>query len=250
MTVSINGSEIPATEIAAEMQYHPAPTVAAAQRKAACALAIRELLRQAAVRAGIAEGPEMLDRLLEQEVALPEPEEDDCRRYFEQNRRRFRSPTLVEARHILCAARKDDVDARAAAKARADAILSDLRSDPERFESIARDRSDCTSKTSGGHLGQLIPGSTVAEFEAVVFALPADARGAALVESRYGFHVVRVLARAEGSDLSYEQASERIRTYLSEAVWRRAVRQYIRVLAGQAEVVGADLDAVDSPLVQ
>ncbi len=43
--------------------------------------------------------------LLEQEVVTPEPDEAACRRYYEQNRRRFRSHPIYAAAHILVAAR-------------------------------------------------------------------------------------------------------------------------------------------------
>ena len=64
-TVSINGSQIPARAIAAEMQFHPAPSREEAWRQAAVALSIRALLLHEAEQLGIisdaaedGEGPE------------------------------------------------------------------------------------------------------------------------------------------------------------------------------------------------
>jgi len=50
--------------------------------------------------------------------------------------------------------------------------------------------------------------------------------------------------------LPFEAVHEKIAAYLEEASWRTAVAQYVRVLAGQADVKGVDLGAVGTPLVQ
>src|SRR3546814_7417746 len=40
-------------------------------------------------------------QLLDREIVVPAPDEASCKRYYENNRRRFRSPDLFEASHIL-----------------------------------------------------------------------------------------------------------------------------------------------------
>lgn len=110
MPFYINNTEITDEQVFAEMQYHPATSVEEAQEKAAQALAIRELLLQEASKLGItapdASASEevqedyLISRLLEQEVATPEPDTLSCQRYYEQNRRTFRdaqgNPVLFE----------------------------------------------------------------------------------------------------------------------------------------------------------
>lgn len=248
--IAINDIEIPEAAILAEMQYHPAASPEAAQQQAALALAIRELLMQEAGRQGLATDDEGMDALLRREVRVPDADEASCRRYFEGNRRRFRSPDMVEAQHILIAAAPDDVEARATAAEKAARLLSEVEREPSRLADLAREHSDCPSASSGGHLGQLTRGSTVAEFETFLFSLDEGEICARPVESRYGFHVVRLLRRVEGRDLPFEHVQERIREYLQEAAWRRGVSQYIRLLAGGARIEGVDLEPSLSPLVQ
>jgi peptidyl-prolyl cis-trans isomerase C len=97
--------------------------------------------------------------------------------------------------------------------------------------------------------GLLGRGQTVPEFEDVVLRLePGLARRP--VETRYGFHVVEVVAREGGEPLSYEQVNHLIADYIRERSWRRAVSQYIGQLAADAEIEGVELDVPDSPLVQ
>jgi peptidyl-prolyl cis-trans isomerase C len=70
------------------------------------------------------------------------------------------------------------------------------------------------------------------------------------VQSRYGVHVLRLDRRIEGRELPFEAVAETIADQLQETSWRRAVAQYIRVLAGQAQIEGIALDAAETPLVQ
>ena len=71
-----------------------------------------------------------------------------------------------------------------------------------------------------------------------------------LVHSRFGFHVMEVLERDPGRQLSFEEAQARIASLLAQQSRARALHQYIRVMAGRAQVEGIELEAADSPLVQ
>lgn len=248
--IRVNGVEVGPAAIAAEMQYHPADSAAEAQRFAAEALVVRELLRQQAKAEGHGEDDAAIDALLAEAVTTPEPDEGSCRRYYENNKKRFRSPDLVQAQHILIAAAPDETEERAAAKAQAQELARQVIADPVGFGALAREHSACPSKSSDGHLGQVGRGSLVPELETYIFAMKAGETCPAPVPSRYGWHVVRVLERAEGRDLPYESVRDGITDYLAEASWRRAVSQYISLLAGSAKVEGIALRAAESPLVQ
>lgn len=250
MTITVNGVTIPDSAVHAEMQYHPARDATAAQRQAATALVVRELLAQAARAHGLDADEAGIAALLERELRLPDPDEASCRRYYDNNRKRFRSPDLLEAQHILIAAAPDDAEARAAAQAKAESLRVMVERDPSGFERLAREHSDCPSKNQGGHLGQMARGSTVPEFETFLFSLDAGELCAQPVPSRYGFHVVRLLRREAGRDLPFEHVRAHIAEYLRESAWRRAVHQYIQVLAGRARIDGIAFDGAASPLVQ
>ena len=249
-TIRVNDIEIGAAWIAEEMQYHPAASAEEAQRAAAEALVVRELLRQEARAQGFGDSYDAVEDLLEAAVTTPAPDEASCRRYYEGHRRRFRSPDLVEAQHILVAAAPDETEDRAKAKAEAEALARRVTVDPAAFAALAREHSACPSKENGGHLGQIGRGSLVPELESYVFAMKAGEICPVPVASRYGWHVVRVLERADGRELPFESVREAIADYLTESSWRRAVSQYISLLAGRAAIEGIALRAAHSPLVQ
>lgn len=248
--IRVNDVEIGTAKIAEEMQYHPAHSSEAAQGAAAEALVVRELLRQEARAQGYGDGDGAIEDLLEAAVTTPEPDEASCRRYYENNRKRFRSPDLVEAQHILIAAPPDEAEERAAAKAKAEGLARRLAADPSGFAALAREHSNCPSKENGGHLGQIGRGSLVPELETYIFAMKPGEICPVPVPSRYGWHVVRVLERADGRELPFESARETIADYLTEASWRRAVSQYIALLAGRAAIEGITLRAAHTPLAQ
>ncbi len=249
-TLRVNDVEIGAARIAEEMQYHPAESAEAAQSAAAEALVVRELLRQEALARGFGDDEAAIEALLEAAVTTPEPDESTCRRYYENNKKRFRSPDLIEAQHILIAAAPDEAEERATAKAKAQDVARQVAVDPSCFGALARAHSDCPSKANDGHLGQIGRGSLVPELETYLFAMKAGGICPVPVASRYGWHVIRVLERADGRALPFESVRETIADYLTESSWRRAVSQYISLLAGRAAIDGIALRAAQSPLVQ
>ncbi|HWP24981.1 MAG TPA: peptidylprolyl isomerase [Xanthobacteraceae bacterium] len=252
--IRVNGVPIPRAAISAEAQHHPARTPLQAWKQAAQALIVRELLLQEARRLGVCTEPASdaqgrretgeeatIRALLEREVATPEPDEETCRRYYAQNPRRFRSPDIYEAAHILFAAHQDDAQAYARAKAMAEQCLAALREQPERFAELAAAHSACPSAAQGGNLGQITKGQTTPEFERALFALSPGETTQAPVATRYGFHIIRLDRRHEGRQLPYEFVAPRIADYLREAVRRRALAQYVARLAGGARIEGIDL---------
>ena len=261
--VSVNGVQVPESEILAEAQNHPAENPQGALRAAAEALVIRELLWQEARRLEIPALPERDEAgrpeterdaairvLIDREVSVPSATTQECRRYHESHPARFRAPTLFEARHILIAAPESDAAGRRAARERALALCAALAERPELFPDLVRDHSDCPSRAQGGNLGQLSPGSTVAEFEAAMEDMREGDITPAPVESRFGFHVIALDRRIEGHDLPFDMVSERIAAWLEASAWSKAVSQYISILAGKAEIGGISLGGAEGPLVQ
>jgi peptidyl-prolyl cis-trans isomerase C len=261
--IRVNGVAISRDAIAREAQNHPAEKPVAAWQEAARALVIRELLLQEARRLNIAAVPAsddegrreteeeaLIRQLVEREVRTPEADEAACRRYYAQNRARFRSADLFEVRHILIAIASADAQARTEAREQAKRIIDELRAEPARFDELAQACSACPSGQSGGNLGQIGPGQTVVEFERALADAPIGEVAPQPVETRYGCHVIRVDRHIAGRELPFELVHDRIRGWLDEKVRRTAVSQYLSILAGRAEITGITLAGSGSPLVQ
>ncbi len=239
MTVAVNGVEVAVTE----------------QMTSGFAAA-RELLRQRAIATGVlapdatdeTEIERRIEDLLAREVATPEPTEEECRRYYDAHPQEFRSGDLVHVRHILF--QVTPAAPVPAIRARAEQTLNQLLREPDRFDAVAREMSNCPSGQHGGNLGQIGRGDTAPEFEKALFRAGPTGLLRGLVKTRYGFHIVAIDQRIPGKTLPFDVAHRQIADRLRAHVNEKALRQYVSVLAGQAKIEGADLDASASPLVQ
>ena len=255
--IRVNGVLIEPAALALELQYHPASEQSEAMFLAAQALVIRELLQQRGRELGIEPVPvagETVDEasvraLIEHEVVVPEADEAACEHFYQSNLARFVSAPLLAARHILLECAPDDIEERISRREQAQALISQLQADPQRFAELAMAHSACPSKAQGGSLGQLSKGQTVPEFEKQLFRQPQGLVTQPL-ESRYGFHVVYVDQRIEGVQLPYETVAQDIRRELYQRVWQKAVAQYLQTLVGAADIQGIQLEGATSPLVQ
>lgn len=251
MPITVNGVEISDAAIHAEMQHHPAPSRELAEYSARLALVARALLLQEAARLDLADADEdaRIAALIEREIRIPEPDEENCRRFFEANRQRFRSGDLFEVSHILCVAPPGDAEARAAARARAESAIAQLDAQGGNFAELAAQWSDCPSRQTGGSLGQIGLGQTVPEFEQALFTMQEGEISHQPVESRFGFHVIQLHRKAEGRSLDYDQVHDRIIGYLREYGERQAISQYLSLLTSRAEISGIDLLGAEAAAV-
>ncbi len=251
----------PLARVNGQALHADAETVdAATLRQRACS----ELLRQAAQHAGLLPATDpasadgvlsdaastAIERLLEQAISLPEPDDAACRRHHAAHAGRWRQDERLHLRHLLFGV-TPGVDVRAL-RLRAEQALLELRCDDSGtlFTRRAAELSNCPSGASGGDLGWLRAADCAPEFARHVFGHNQVGVLPTLVHSRFGLHVVEVLARDGGQLLPYEQVQSAVRLSLRQQSWAAALRQYLQVLAGQAQLEGVDLDGSGTPLVQ
>ncbi|MFY9509419.1 MAG: peptidylprolyl isomerase [Rubrivivax sp.] len=237
----------------------PGETIADDERRQR---ACTELLRQAAMRAGLlaADDPApqqgaissaaagAIETLLDRALQRPEPDEHDCRRYHAAHARRFAVGERVQLRHLLFAV-TPGVDV-AALRQHAEACLLDLRCDSGSFAERARSGSNCPSGEQGGDLGWLGAADCAPEFAREVFGHAEIGVLPRLVHSRFGLHVVEVLAREPGMLPDFEAVQPAVAQLLRQQSFATALRQYLQLLAGEASLAGVDLDTATSPLLQ
>ena len=233
-----------------------------ALRQRACT----ELLRQAAQRGGLLAADDAptadgvisdaasaaIDALIAREVVVPEPTDEALRRHFAAHEAQYRTGERVRVRHILFAV-TPGVDVVALRK-RAEATLLDVRchdgAAADGFPHAARTLSNCPSGADGGDLGWLAQADCAPEFAREVFGHAEIGVLPRLVHSRFGLHVVEVAAREPGTVPAFDAVRGAVAAALQQQGFVTALRQYLRLLAGAAEVEGVDLDGAASPLVQ
>ncbi len=158
----------------------------------------------------------------------------------------------AQLRHVLFAV-TPGVDVNAL-RQRAEACLLDVRcaspGGEDRFAMAAASTSNCPSGAEGGALGWLTADACAPEFAREIFGKPEVGVLPRLVHSRFGLHVVEVLAREPGLDPAFEAVKSAVAQGLRQQAFATALRQYLQLLAGSATVMGVALEAAESPLVQ
>ena len=251
MDIHVNDITIPRSRVLAEMQYHPGASREQAEEQAATALLIRELLRQEARHCGIdvpldeeqEAGEAYIEALLRRALTVPMVDEATCRSFYQANRGRFLSPPLFEVSHILIVPTQNESGQAALdiARARAESLIRELEAEPARFDELASAHSACSSREHNGRLGQIRPGDLVKELEAALKTMTDGEISTAPVESRYGFHVMRLDHRVDGKPLPFEHVHQRIVDYLWESSYREAVSRYLTGLVEAADIHGIEL---------
>jgi len=217
-----------------------------------------------------------IEALLELEVDVAEPDEAACRRHYAAHAARYTPGERVRLRHVLFAVTPGvDVDAL---RARAEACLIDLRAtghrsaglsppcaedgearaaplaqdraeaDTERgsearFAAAARALSNCPSGAGGGELGWLSAQDCAPEFAREVFGRAGVGVLPRLVATRFGLHVVEVLAREAAAAPPFEAVRGAVAQSLRQQAFATALRAYLQQLAAGACIEGIDLDA-------
>ena len=226
-----------------------------------------EVLRQEAVRQGLltddvgeraptlsADQQQVIEDMLDAAVQTPEPTPEACQRYYDAHKPRFTHGQQAQLRHILFAVTPGVPVQKLAERAEA-ALLELTHKDApaDRFAQLAVELSNCPSGAQGGDLGWVGPQDCAPELAQFLFMQDGGlARGLQprLVHSRYGLHIVDVQDQKPGQQALLAQVQSRIAGELTLQSRATALRQYMLLLVGQAQVHGIELEGAETPLVQ
>jgi peptidyl-prolyl cis-trans isomerase D len=146
---------------------------------------------------------------LRQRAQIPD---DELRAQYTSHLEQYQVPNRVHAEHILFkTVGKTDAEVEEIRK-KAEDVLKKAKKGAK-FEELAKQYSEDTSKDKGGDLGWIIQGQTVPEFEKAAFGLPKGTISD-LVRTQYGFHIIRVLDHENAHTKPFEEVRESIRAPL------------------------------------
>lgn len=179
----------------------------------------------------------IVKNLLEAKVKpLAKPVTDkDVADYYQANKGEFTDPEEVRARHILIKLSSGASDEeKAYAKKEMQAILEEVRSGAD-FAELAKKHSQCPSAIRGGDLGYFARGDMVKPFEETAFALE-PGQSSEIVETEYGYHIIRLEDKKPGRQLELEEVSEEIKKELQEKEMDIALKNWLRPLREKADI--------------
>lgn len=195
------------------------------------ALIAAELLAQEALKAGIDKDPkivalvafqrkELLGRAVLEDYLRKHPVSEETLKAEYEKAKAKAGESEYRVRHILVTSEKEAKD-----------IIAQLRK-KAKFEDLAKKQSKDTSAGNGGDLGWVSPSNLVGEFADAMVKLKKGEYSKTPVQTRFGWHVIRLDDARPVKIPGYEEVKGRIAQQLQQI----EVRKYLRELAGNAKV--------------
>jgi peptidyl-prolyl cis-trans isomerase C len=162
--------------------------------------------------------------------------EADARSFYTQNQQRMKTPPQVHARHILIAANPQVPADRQKARQKAEGLLTQLKNGGDFAQLAAQNSDDPGSKTQGGDLSWFGPGQMVPAFDKAAFALKKPNDLSPVVETRFGYHIIQLVARREAEAVPFDKAKNRIGAMLRDEKIKEALRAHVQELKTKGKV--------------
>ncbi|KAB2970173.1 SurA N-terminal domain-containing protein [Zoogloea sp.] len=145
--------------------------------------------------------------------------EADVRKEYDAHPERFRQGEERRASHILIQAAKDgDAAALKAAREKAEALLKQVKANPADFARLAKENSqDPGSAEKGGDLGFFARGAMVKPFEDATFGLAKEGDVSGVVQSDFGFHIIRLSGIKAEKVRAFDEVKAEIQAELKRA---------------------------------
>jgi peptidyl-prolyl cis-trans isomerase C len=177
-----------------------------------------------------------INKLMETEVAAqPAATDAEVRDFYDKNPDQFKQDEAVRASHILIRAdEKADAATKQKARARAEALAKEAKAGAD-FAKLAKENSADGSAAQGGDLNFMQRGQTVAAFDKAIFSMQ-PGQISDVVETEFGFHVIKVTEKRAASTMPFDQVSGRIRDYLTEQGKQRRAQSFIEGLKKKAKI--------------
>ena len=151
---------------------------------------------------------------------------------------KFSAPAQTRARHILIS-RSEDGKARE----KAEALLAQIKGGAS-FDELARKESaDLATASKGGDLGWIGAGTVVKEFEDALSALKTPGELSPVVETQFGFHVIRLDERRAAGVRPFEEVRPEIEREIRVNAQLEARRAKLRELMDPVKPDAAAVEA-------
>ncbi|MDD2540078.1 MAG: peptidylprolyl isomerase [Desulfuromonadaceae bacterium] len=172
---------------------------------------IRELILQQAAKDGLDKSPEIAEKLQDLKKRLivesflkkkveteAKVSDEDLKKFYEQNKDKFKSGEQFRASHILVKTEKEAQD-----------ILAKLKAGGN-FDELAKKYSVDSSAAKGGDLGWFGKGSMVPAFEKAALALK-EGQISGIVKSDFGYHIIKLTGKRPAGIRPFEEVKEQIK---------------------------------------
>ncbi len=186
---------------------------------------------------------------------VPQPSQQEIQQYFNAHQSEYTVPEQARSRHILIkVAPGADAKTDAAAKAKAEGLLKQIKGGANFAELAKKNSEDPGSKDKGGELGFSRRGAMVPEFEKALFTQKIG--DTQIVKSQFGYHILQVEERQTAHSQSLNEVRPVIQATLIRQKAAAAEENYARTLTSEAIKNGLEktaaahhLEVATTPLV-
>jgi peptidyl-prolyl cis-trans isomerase C len=192
-------------------------------------------LTEAELQSDIERG-HVINKLIDNQIAaLVVIPDQEIRTFYDTHPESFKKSEQVRASHILI---KIDSKAEPSVKNEKKAKLQKIQKrlkGGEDFSVLAKEFSECPSNIKGGDLGYFGRGKMVKPFEDAAFALKIG-EVSDIVETRFGYHLIKVVDKKPESVVGYEEVKDNIGRYLKKEKTGKELKGYIEELRKKAVI--------------
>ena len=167
----------------------------------------------------------------------PQVSEAEIQQYYNQHLSDYKVDEQVRVRHILIKSDGADPKADAAAKAKAENILKQIKAGGNFAELAKANSDDPGSKEQGGELGFLKRGATVPEFDQAAFTLQ-PGQTSDLIKTKFGYHILQVEEKQTAHTRSLDEVKPTIVALLTRQKEGAQEQAYAHQLANEAQKNG------------
>lgn len=161
--------------------------------------------------------------------------DEEVKAYYEKNRSKFMRPEARRLTHILISVKPSaTAEERSLRKERAQEVINKIKAG-EDMSVVASNYSDGRYRIKGGDFGLVHRGRLEASFEEEVFKLELGELSG-IIETIYGYHIVRVEEVKEPEQLRLEEVSKELKKELTEKKEKQLLEELIAMLRGEAKI--------------
>ena len=192
-------------------------------------------LTEAELQSDIERG-HVINKLIDDQIAaLVVIPDQEIKTFYDTHPESFNKSEQVRASHILIKVdSKAEPSVKDEKKAKLQKIQKRLKGG-EDFAVLAKEFSECPSNTKGGDLGYFGRGNMVKPFEDAAFALKTG-EVSDIVETRFGYHLIKVVDKKPASVVGYEDVKDNIGQYLKKEKTGKELKGYIEELRKKAVI--------------
>jgi peptidyl-prolyl cis-trans isomerase D len=168
----------------------------------------------------------------------PQISDAEVQQYYTQHVKDYQVDEQVRVKHILIKVDQGaDAKADAAAKAKAEGILKQIKAGGNFGELAKQNSDDPGSKDQGGELGFLKRGATVPEFDQAAFTLPVG-QPSDLIKTKFGYHILQVEEKQTAHTRPVDEVKPTIVALLTRQKEGAQEQAYAQQLANEAQKNG------------